>query len=85
MKHVIWPEGQPSQAVRTQSGIVATLTMLRMQIIQLFPLTKTRRIRHARSEGDYADPAASEMGLQLAGAIAPPGGWPSATTGGKKT
>lgn len=76
MKHVIWPEGRPDDAVRTQSGIMAALLLLRMQATLLFPLSGARRVRHATSADDYADPRASELGLQLAGAIPPPGGWP---------
>lgn len=76
MKHVIWPEGQPDEAVRAESGLGAFLLLARMQARLLFPLSGARRVRQATSKDGYADPHASEIGLQLAGAIPPPGGWP---------
>ncbi len=75
-RHVIWPEGRPDEAVRTESWLRANLILLRMQIAYLFPVASARRIRHASSQDSYVDPKATEIALQLAGAIPPPGGWP---------
>lgn len=75
-KYVVWPEGRPDEAVRTDSWLRANLILLRMQIAYLFPVTAARRIRHASSDGEHVDPKAAEIALQLAGAIPPPGGWP---------
>jgi hypothetical protein len=76
MRHVIWPEGRPDEAVRAESGLKAFFLLMRMQTALLFPLSHARRVRQATSKDEYADPHASEIGLQLAGAIPPPGGWP---------
>lgn len=82
MKHVIWPEGRPDEAVRAESGFRAFLLLARMQATLLFPLSEARRVRQATSE-HYADPHASEIVLQLADAIPPPGGWPQLPEGSK--
>lgn len=74
--HVLWPEGLPGKARRTTSKWMAIAILARMQMTGLFPLPRTRRIRHSRCEEGMPDPYMVEAALEDAGAIPPPGGWP---------
>lgn len=77
--HAIWPEGLPDDVRQTTSAWRAHAIVLGMRTAWMFPLRRTRRIRHARSE-KAVDAAACEQALREAGAISPPGGWPESAS-----
>jgi hypothetical protein len=76
MHHMIWAEGRPDAARRTQSTLHAHAIVAGMHMRMLFPPWKARRIRHSRCEEGQPDPRVVEAVLEDAGAIPPPGGWP---------